>query len=126
MVVGAMDSSGGILEQTRRCAKPESHTENGDPLIVYWHYGGRGSWCHEICEFILRGCDHHMGIGPAEAAVVIVKADAVPAEERLNADLAQIDRGVLIVTGNEEGTFRPEKITHPRMKVWLQTPSPNQ
>jgi len=95
-------------------------------IPCFWHYGGRGAWCQTIVEFLTRGCEHQMGIGPAVTAVVVVKADAVPSEQQLNADLAQIERGVLIVTANEEGTFRPELITHPRFKVWLQTPAKHQ
>jgi hypothetical protein len=67
-----------------------------------------------------------MGIEPAERAIVVVKADQTPSVQQLNADLAQIGRGVLIITGNEEGTFPTVSLKHPSMKIWLQTPSPKQ
>lgn len=95
-------------------------------IPVYWHHGGRGSWCHTICEFLLKGCEHHMGIDGADRAIVVVKADSVPSVQQLNQELAQIGRGVLIVCGNEEGTFQVEQLKHLWMKTWLQTPSPEQ
>ena len=95
-------------------------------IPVMWHYGGRGSWCHEICEFLTRGCEHSMGLYPAKRAIVVVKADSIPSVHQLDSDLGQFERGVLIVTGNEEGTLQTVEISHPYFKIWLQTPAQNQ
>src|SRR5438445_7476058 len=92
-----------------------------------WHYGGRGSWCHEIVEWLTRGCEHRIGLdGRTASGIVVIKADSVPAVEMLDHELATLERGVLIVCGNEEGTFDTARLTHPRMRVWLQTPAQNQ
>jgi len=69
-------------------------------IPVMWHYGGRGSWCHEICEFLTRGCEHSMGLYPAKRAIVVVKADSIPSVHQLDSDLGQFERGVLIVFQN--------------------------
>ena len=90
-----------------------------------WLYGGRESWCNTIVEFLGH---RHLGDmdDPKITPVVVVKADSVPSIHELNQELAHYERCVLIVTANEEGTFDTSKLTHPRMKVWLQTPAPNQ
>ena len=95
-------------------------------IKVYWHFGGRGSWCHTLVEFLTRGCEHFESLVPAKRAIVVVKADSVPDTLLLAHELNRFESGVLIVCGNEEGTFRTEEIKHPRMKVWLQTPAANQ
>lgn len=97
-------------------------------LPVLWHYGGRGSWCHEIVEFLTREHQLHYdcredAVPNLSEAIVVIKADAAPQAKTLNAELKDFSRVVLIVTGNEEGGFPDDLLDHPNLKLWLQTPS---
>jgi len=56
----------------------------------------------------------------------VVKADQVPDVSVLEEELKRFDRVVLIVTANEEGKFDTTRFTHPRFRLWLQTPHDHQ
>jgi hypothetical protein len=45
--------------------------------------------------------------------------------DKLNTDLAKLKWVLLIMTANENGNQIYKKIKHPNMKLWLQTPSPD-
>lgn len=61
--------------------------------------------------------------GAINGAVVVFPARAqVDYVDRLNADLKALDWVILVLTGDEEASFRFDKIDHPNMKVWAMSP----
>ena len=75
-------------------------------------------------EFVHRGGSFPEGQG----AVVVVSARMWYRDESvidsLNAGLARLPWALIIVTGDEEGRFPHEQISHPNKKVWAMMPRP--
>lgn len=44
--------------------------------------------------------------------------------DRINLDLGRLDWVVLFIMGDEEGSFPVEKISHPRIDIWVMSPTP--
>lgn len=94
----------------------------------------RSYWDQTIVEDLLSGrlynhglrFDHREGrVGPAgdRGAVVVVPGRSHAGHEHeVAAALAELPWVLLIVTGDEERRFRWQDISHPRMRVWVQTP----
>jgi hypothetical protein len=90
------------------------------PPVGYWDDGLIGSllehpkYVHDI------GSD---AIKPGEGSIVIVPgrshADDV---ESINSVLEPLPWALVIIRGDEEGVFPVDKLEHPRMLVWVQTP----
>lgn len=94
---------------------------------VYWFNGCRGSWCHAIVEWLTADCNH----GPRRdgddktPAVIVFKADSADVT-KLNEFLGTFETVLVFMTANEDGAFDPAKLQHPRMRLWIQTPTLNQ
>jgi hypothetical protein len=58
------------------------------------------------------------------AVVVIPARHHVDQVAELNVELAQLAWALVILTGDEEGVFPVERITHPNLRLWVQTPQP--
>jgi hypothetical protein len=58
------------------------------------------------------------------AFVVIPGFEWTDLEETLNKSLSNIRRLVLFVTADELGVFGAEKISHPNVEIWIQSPYP--
>ena len=99
---------------------------------VFWYGNCRGSWCHAIVEWLTAECNHipneklTLAAPSTLPAVVVFKADQI----KDSADMANLNefindfRSVLLfMTANEEETFDVEIIKHPRMRMWIQTPT---
>jgi|694.fasta_scaffold00124_133 hypothetical protein len=56
------------------------------------------------------------------AFVVIPGPQNLGYEEHINKELQKIKRVVLFFTGDEEVRFKLDKINHPNIEIWLQTP----
>jgi hypothetical protein len=104
--------------------------------LVFWYNDCRGSWCHAIVEWLTAECQHVNGSGweidanglanTHGAAVVVFKADQIKTQsdvEHLISFLANFEAVLVFMTANEEGTLNPKAIRHPRMRMWIQTPT---
>jgi hypothetical protein len=54
--------------------------------------------------------------------VVVPGPQNIGYEEEVNAQIQNLSRVVLFITGDEEGTFDISKIDHPNAEVWIQYP----
>jgi hypothetical protein len=79
-------------------------------------------------EHLTQGYEHHNAedVKVPSEGIVVVKADSVSDMPTLNRYLCDFDRVVLIVCANEEGIFDTTQLSHPRIKIWLQTPADHQ
>lgn len=86
----------------------------------------RGYWDQAMLEDIFDKYDvTHLDDYPDTAyAIVVVIAARHHADmvDQINADLARYKHVLLILTGDEEAVFPYDKLAHPSMKVWIQTP----
>lgn len=101
---------------------------------VFWYHDCRSSWCHAIVEWLTAECNHipphalKIAAPGGMPAVVVIKADD-PNLKSGGGIVALIDflrdfqSVLLFITANEEGTFDPKQIWHPRMRMWIQTPT---
>lgn len=95
-------------------------------LSYYPNVPKRGYWDHGMQESVVKGCHHvyEMADIPAgEGAIVCFPAKAHEHDiPRLNADLAALPWVLLVLAEDECGDFNTDKLTHPNMRVWVQTP----
>lgn len=109
-------------------------------LSLHRETPARGYWDQAIVEHLLAGrwrapCrpafTHHEAIGTlpgldSRGAVVVVPARHHAGHApHLDRELAALPWVLLILTGDEEGVFPVERLTHPHMRAWVQTPQPS-
>lgn len=99
---------------------PESITRGFWDQGVLEHFFAGALWPHGM-EFVHHEARAHMPDIP-EAIVVIPARHNVEHVDRINAELGRLTRCVVFLTGDEEGVFPFESLTHPDMKLWVQTP----
>jgi hypothetical protein len=56
------------------------------------------------------------------AFVVVPGAQSLGYEDKINKEIQNISRLVLFITGDEEGKFDIDKISHPNAEIWIQYP----
>lgn len=70
--------------------------------------------CHDLSE-----------LEKGEGAIVVIPARYHHKNiNRINKDLAKLEWVILMLVGDEESLFPADKISHPNIKLWLQTPVP--
>lgn len=99
----------------------------------------RGYWDQAIVEQLLAGrwrapgwpeFRHHEAVGDlpdldgAGAVVILPARHHADHVDQLGAELARLPWVLLVLTGDEEGAFPVERLTHPNLRVWVQTPKP--
>jgi hypothetical protein len=60
-----------------------------------------------------------------KAFVVICGYENKNLTKEINNELSKIKKVVLFITGDERGVFRADKMSHPNIKVWVQSPYPD-
>lgn len=99
----------------------------------------RGYWDQGLYELLFAGklwkpvgwhdfehVDSFEGIPLRQGAVVVLPARYhVEYVEKLQYQLDQLPWVLLLIVGDEESLFPWERLEHPRMKMWLQTPRPD-
>jgi hypothetical protein len=105
-------------------------------IDVIWYAGQRGRWDQGFLEAIFDGSmwrtplefRHHEDVHAehlphgAGAVVVIGARSHVDDVDEINALLARLPWALVVLTGDEEGDFPAERLTHPKMALWVQTP----
>lgn len=107
---------------------------------VYWLARAgvpvRARWDEDIVEDLLAGTKKHpAGLpkfehrfdppdAPVPFALVVFAAGTHGPQDIdwLNPTIAPIERVVLFVTSDESATFRAEELSHPDLRLWIQTP----
>lgn len=60
-----------------------------------------------------------------EGAIVVIPARYHHRDiEKINADIAPLPWVIMMIIGDEESAFPSEKLSHPKMKLWVMTPIP--
>ena len=93
----------------------------------------RGYWDQGCFEALLAGkwgalpyqFEHMHSLPEHSGAIVCLPAKAHEGDiERLNADLEGLPWVLLVLSEDECGDFDYTRLTHPNMRVWVQTPWP--
>lgn len=93
----------------------------------------RGYWDQGILEDLFDGqiwsvpegyeFVHHLSPPSYGGSIVVVPArHNASLVERLNSDVSHLEWVLFILTGDEEGIFPVDRLSHPNMAVWLMTP----
>lgn len=101
-------------------------------INVYWlsllsDTPKRGFWDQGIIEDLLSDFTHHEvdHLSNGKFGIVVVPArshkDMVV---QVNAQLSCLKSAIVILTGDEEGEFPVEKLSHPHLEIWIQNPMP--
>lgn len=107
--------------------------------VVFWnlheHVKTRGMWDQAVLEDLfgnrLWPCRWRFRVTeemPDTGVAVVVVPGRFHADDidALNTAIAPLDGVVLIVTSDEERLFHVERVQHPNMRVWVQTPRPGE
>lgn len=95
------------------------------PNKGYWDYAMLDAILNKELWNPVKGYDFefHDDYIPTRGAIVVIPAryhaDYV---EQINQDIAKLQWCILMLMGDEDGTFPTEKLVHPNMKVWLMLP----
>jgi hypothetical protein len=110
---------------------------DADPVNVCWislheDVPSRGFWDQEILEVVFRNdlfpvgkyeFVHNDGFIEADGVIVVVPARSHVHDVSYINEKLQMYRWVLLfLTGDEESSFPRHLLSHPNMKVWVQTP----
>lgn len=84
----------------------------------------RGYYDHAFLEEMFKDYEHHLDFkGMERGGIVVVPARVhVMDTTQLNKDLSDMDWCLVILTGDEEGSFPWRELAHKRMKVWVMHP----
>src|SRR6478752_5223008 len=70
--------------------------------------------------------EHLTSLEGLESAIVVFPARSqVEYVDRLQSDLQKLTAVVLMIVGDEEGSFPWDEITHPNMRLWIMSPRKN-
>jgi hypothetical protein len=78
--------------------------------------------------FIKNKIDYEEAVALPEcekAFVVICGYENRHLINEVSAELKKVGKVVLFITGDERGVFRADKISHPDIKIWIQSPYPD-
>lgn len=93
---------------------------------VWWVEGERQSYscCHMLNEmFDLYDCTHGP-IGDRDGSVVVIHGEREVNPAWINKEMSWSRWVIVIIVGDEATTFHSDLLSHPNMKLWIQTPLP--
>lgn len=95
---------------------------------VVW-FNGRGYWDQAILDIFWTPETNHLlkfdDLSSGEGAVVVIAARHVLERvDEINHALSALPWTLVLLTGDEESKFPVQNLSHPNMRVWVQTPRP--
>lgn len=76
-------------------------------------------WDQSLFKELLKDCNHHYGIGDLKEAIVIIPGAYLGKDiDKINTELAKLDKCKVIITSDEENDFPIDELKHPNMKIY--------